>query len=124
MSSDVVAPSPRTYLFHEIPSLPGAWRHCRHCTHGGGLEEDTAVIVHMGVDQRCRALMSPVLSCVGELQSSSEYSGLPQDMDSQLSCVEPWVDPRGVGEIFPLCLSIQGTDSQCPAPRGYMGICP
>ena len=38
VSSDVVTPCPRTYLFHTIPSLPGAWRHCKHCTHGGGVE--------------------------------------------------------------------------------------
>ena len=38
VSSDVVTPSPGTYLFHTMPYLPGAWRHCRHCTHGGGVE--------------------------------------------------------------------------------------
>ena len=38
VSSDVVTPCPRTYLFHTIPSLPGAWRHYKHRTHGGGVE--------------------------------------------------------------------------------------
>ena len=68
--------------------------------------------------------MFPVLSWVGEIQRSSECHGFPQDGGSQISSVEPSVDPRGVGEACPLCLSIHGIDSQCPTPIGHMGICP
>ena len=37
LSSDVI-PSPSTYLFPKIPSLPGVWRHCTHCAHLGQLD--------------------------------------------------------------------------------------
>ena len=57
VSSDVVTPCPRTYLLHNTPSLLGP----------GG----TSDMVHMEVDWKIRALMSPVLIWVGELKGSS-----------------------------------------------------
>ena len=111
VSSDVVTPCPRTYLFHNTPL-------CQ--VHGG-----TSDIVHMGVDWKIRAFMSPVLIWVGwRAQEKQLVPWAPQDIDSQLSGADPGVVPRGVGGAFLICLSIHGTDSQCPTPTGHMGICP
>ena len=92
VSSDVVTPCPRTYLFHNTPL-------CQ--VHGG-----TSDIVHMGVDWKIRAFMSPVLIWVGwRAQEKQLVPWAPQDIDSQLSGADPGVVPRGVGGAF-LILSL------------------